>query len=469
MSEVTLWGIREQVFGGYNCLRGYTTMPKLIEISEAQDYQRKLIDEHIEEITEFYKNDKYLFFPEIILACEIDDPSFLINMQLNYSVPLYSTGVKYKYFKSNGNSELKIDNERIKLHIIDGNHRLNAFVKTPFDENKQVPFCILFLLKGLNNKDASVIFNNINYKHKPLELEDNLKIIFSDTFSEEDKDLKTFFGLEYALARKLCLEIQKNDIFYDFKRIFPKYMTACYKFMEFIKKKNQLTEDFLDKHNIVSIIKNSIFENLKNTSIDLGLFIALLYIKLFDEDNYMYFLNWVKKYKIIELNNLNPDDIINISKSIKNLTSKQIFVSMPFGINECDDMYNAVCEVVKSISNKDFTFPKPIRVDSLEKGHTYPINDEILSNIENAGYIIADLTYQRQNVYHEIGYAMGYIKGKGLKENLLLVMKKPPEGEEHSDKYEVSFNLRAYDQIRYETIMEFKEKLKNNLLKHFLP
>ena len=161
MSEVTLWGLRQQVFGGYNCLRGYASMQDLLEIAEAKNYQRELIDEHVAEISKFYEDDKYLFFPEIILACEIDDLSFLLSMQQNYAATLYSNGVKYRYYKSNKFSELKIDNEKIKLHIIDGNHRLNAFVKTPFDETKQVPFCILFLLKGQEDKHAKIIFNNI--------------------------------------------------------------------------------------------------------------------------------------------------------------------------------------------------------------------------------------------------------------------------------------------------------------------
>lgn len=469
MSEIILSGIRKQVFGGYNCLRGYASMADLIEISEAKNYQRKIIDKHIEEISEFYKSDNYLFFPEIILACEIDNSEFFTTMQLEYGITLYSKGVKYRYYKSNGKSELKINSDEIKLHIIDGNHRLKAFVETPFEETKLVPFCILFLSKGVNDKDANVIFNNINYKQKPLRLEENLERIFFDegenTFS--DFEIKETFGLEFLEAKKLLIKIENSEIIKHFKKIFPDYRTACYKIMEFIKYKGQLSDNFCDEHDIVKTIQEFIFENLKSTSIDLGLFIALVYMKLFDQDNYMYFLNWVKKYKITELTNLNPSDIINISNSIKNQTSRQIFVSMPFGEDECDDMYDAVVEVVESISTKDFIIPKPIRIDSLEKSHTYIITDEILAHIENAGYIIADLTCQRQNVYHEIGYAMGYIKGKGLSENLLLVMKNPPAGHEHDEKYNVGFNLRAYNQLRYTKLSTFKEDIKEKLLLHY--
>ena len=41
MNEIILSGIREQVFGGYNCLRGYANMQDLIDISEAKNYQRE--------------------------------------------------------------------------------------------------------------------------------------------------------------------------------------------------------------------------------------------------------------------------------------------------------------------------------------------------------------------------------------------------------------------------------------------
>ena len=470
MSEIILSGIRQQVLGGYNCLRGYAPMNDLIEVSEARNYQRKIIDKHIEEISDFYRSDKYLFFPEIILACEIDDSEFFRGMQLEYGATLSSKGIKYRYYKSNGKSELKINTEQIKLHIIDGNHRLKAFVETPFEETKLVPFCILFLSKGINDKDAQVIFNNINYKHKPLRLEENLERIFSEEgqSSFEDNEIKETFGLEFLEAKKLLIKIENSDIADHFKRLFPDYRTACYKIMDFIKCEEKLTDDFCEENDVVKIIKDFIFENLKSISIDLGLFIALLYMKLFDQDNYMYFLNWVKKYKIIELTNLNPADIINISNSIKQQTSRQIFVSMPFGEDECDDMYDAIVEVAASISaDTGFKIPKPIRIDSLEKSHTYLITDEILSHIENAGYIIADLTYQRQNVYHEIGYAMGYIKGKGLSENLLLVMKNPPAGQEHDEKYNVGFNLRAYNQLRYTKLSTFKKDIKEKLLLHY--
>ena len=470
MSEIILSGIREQVFGGYNCLRGYANMQNLIDISEAKNYQRELLDDHIEDISTFYQNGKYLFFPEIILGCEIDSPEFLYNMQNYYAATLYSTGIKFRYYKSNGKSELKIDNEKIQLHIIDGNHRLKAYIKTPCDETKKIPFCILFLLKGVNDKDANVIFNNINYKHRPLKLEDNLKNILDSNYELfENEDIVEYFGLEYAEAKSLLLRIKENKIFDDFKKLFPEYRTACYKIMQFIKRKDKLIDDFCNKHKLDKVINIIITENVKNISIDLGLFISLIYIYLFDKENYMYFLNWIKKYKIIELHNIKPDDIINISNSIKNQTKRQIFVSMPFGKDECDDMYNAVVEVADEISTKySEKIPKPIRIDQLETCYTYLITDEILSHIENAGYIIADLTYQKQNVYHEIGYAMGYIKGKGLANNLLLVMKQPQNSEEeNNDKYNVGFNLKAYHQLRYRTIKGFKDKLKEKLLSHF--
>lgn len=178
MTEITLEGIRSQVFGGYNCLRGYASISDLIKISEVKSYQRDVNSKHLEEISEFYNKGEYLFFPEIILGCEIEESLFLDNMQNSYPTTLYSEGIKYRYYKSNGKSELKVDSNKIKLHIIDGNHRLKAFDGVTFNSQNKVPFCILFLQKGINDKDANVIFNNINYKQVPLGLEENLKRIF---------------------------------------------------------------------------------------------------------------------------------------------------------------------------------------------------------------------------------------------------------------------------------------------------
>ena len=52
-----------------------------------------------------------------------------------------------------------------------------------------------------------------------------------------------------------------------------------------------------------------------------------------------------------------------------------------------------------------------IRIDRVNEGHSFTIEERILEVIESSGLLIADLTQGNQNVYHEIGYLMGLNRG----------------------------------------------------------
>lgn len=474
MSEVTLWGLRQQVFGGYNCLRGYASMQDLLEIAEAKNYQRELIDEHVAEISKFYEDDKYLFFPEIILACEIDDLSFLLSMQQNYAATLYSNGVKYRYYKSNKFSELKIDNEKIKLHIIDGNHRLNAFVKTPFDETKQVPFCILFLLKGQEDKHAKIIFNNINYKNKSLRQEDNLKNIFEEESESyfSDDEIDDEFGSNYTTAKYVIQNLEKNHLEHTYQNLIDKYYReGCFKAVnilnKLIKDKKQLTVE-----NTYKAIEDTL--NLQNEKIDLGLFLAYVYYKFIDNINinnqkYNLFDNWIRKNNINKIKDICCEDVINIFNNILERKKRQIFVSMPFNQRNCDNIFDAIVRVTDKISKKyHIDAPLVLRIDEIQQSSTFKIIEKIENAIEDTGYLIAILNHCNPNVYHEIGYAMGYFKGKGLNSNVLLVLEEPEDSEKlNTGQYKVGFNLQGYKQLRFKRLNDFERDLEQKLLLHY--
>lgn len=467
--NIELDGILSETLGGYTCLRGYAKVSDLINVSAAKKYQRDIDNEHIENIKEFYENGKYLFFPEIILGCDLSSSS-LIQKMLEKEI-IQEEGIKYRYIKTETRSYLTIDTEKIKLHRIDGNHRLSAFNNKENDE-RIVPYCILFLSEEKTEKDAKMIFNNINYKNKPLRQDDNLKNIFDETslFYFTDDNIKDDFGENYLTTKQVIkkLEQEHYDIFYK-KRVDEYYREGCFKIVNIlnylIKEKELLTID-----NIYKSIQDTLDE--QKNKINIGLFIAYVYCKFHDNNinpkdkKYKLFDNWIRKNNIIEIKDICSDDLISIFNSILESKKRQIFVSMPFGKSDCDNIFYVINNLVEKISNEYKIFiPKPLRIDELDKVGTYKIIEEIENSLEDAGMVIAILNHQNPNVYHEIGYAMGFFKGKGLDNRVLLVLKEP-DNEENKGKedYNVKFNLSGYSQLRFTKNEDFEKRLKEKLL-----
>lgn len=75
----------------------------------------------------------------------------------------------------------------------------------------------------------------------------------------------------------------------------------------------------------------------------------------------------------------------------------QVFIGMQFA--EMDDIY----QVIKAACTENFL--NPIRVDELTNSNS--IIDDVKKLIEDAEFIIIDLTHNNANVYYELGYADG--------------------------------------------------------------
>jgi hypothetical protein len=105
-------------------------------------------------------------------------------------------------------------------------------------------------------------------------------------------------------------------------------------------------------------------------------------------------------------NHYDPDDRIDF-------TPGQVFVVMPFGKPQMDKVYS----VIKNECAKLNLSIK--RVD--ENVGSGFILREITKLIEDAEFIIVDLTHERPNVYYELGYAHG-VGNEDL--DILLIAKK---------------------------------------------
>lgn len=469
--HITLHGIVSEVLGGYICLRGFAKISDLISISEPKFYQRDIIKEHISDIKSFYEKGKYLFFPEIILGCNLNSYKYSENLRNNEIFS--SKGIKYKYLKTEGQGYITIDTDFKLLQRIDGNHRLEAY-QLGVTAIEEVPFCILFLAEQQRYKDAKAIFNNINYKHKPLRQEDNLKNIFDETTSDPytDMEIESDYGINYKKAKYLIKELEVNNHHLMLSSTVNEYYREiCLNIVNILD--NMIKDkEYLNTENIY----NAIVDVLKSqkSKIDQGLFIPYVYYKLLDQmnkedKNYQLFDNWIQKNNLTKIKEMCSEDVIKIFNSILTRKKRQIFVSMPFGHRNCDNMFDAVIRVVEKISKKyNIETPLVLRIDELQQSSTFKIIDKIENAIEDTGYLIAILNHCNPNVYHEIGYTMGYFRGKGLNENILLVLEEPEDSEKlNVGQYKVGFNLQGYKQLRFKLLTEFEQELEKKLLIHY--
>ena len=170
------------------------------------------------------------------------------------------------------------------------------------------------------------------------------------------------------------------------------------------------------------------------------------------------FINWMKKNHIFDLDQIHSSSLIKIYKKIREVKSKQVFISMQFS-EDTRPHYDAIQAAVQAV-NQEFGQEiqiREIRIDQFNQGYSHNINDEILDLIEDSGLLIADISHQNGNVYHEIGYLMGLNQGKGLEHKNFILIKNDSEPFKEN---RVGFNLNDIKQIRFKDILHLKQELE---------
>ncbi|MDP8267603.1 MAG: hypothetical protein P9L97_02630 [Candidatus Tenebribacter davisii] len=120
------------------------------------------------------------------------------------------------------------------------------------------------------------------------------------------------------------------------------------------------------------------------------------------------------------------------------LNMDKVFVAMWF-TREMTPVYKNAIEPAISACNF-----KPMRID--KKEHNNKIDDEILEEIEDCKFMIADFTGQRGGVYFEAGYA------KALKKEVIFTCKA-------SESKEVHFDTNHFNYIFWKDEEDLKVKL----------
>jgi len=120
--------------------------------------------------------------------------------------------------------------------------------------------------------------------------------------------------------------------------------------------------------------------------------------------------------------------------------SIRCFVAMAFQ-KDMEKFYEE--GIAKAIEDNKF---RPVRVDKEHTENEQTINDFIIASIKQSRFCIADLTYQRNGVYFEAGYALG----RGLK--VIYTCRR-------DDHVNVHFDLKTMQTILYDTSEELREAL----------
>lgn len=249
-----LEGIIYSAFGSYIVLRGFAPIGKLAKISKKPDsYQRDANEQHKVDIVH-YLNDLKSYFPEITLACRVDDYEGLMrsigdDKDVSKEDGKYVKGLRIlserlPYGRDRArHAYLEINNpkEDEKLLRVDGNHRLEPFssdiewwhqfisdrssIDSEEDLEKKkgwldhqarlykkeiaekiVPFTIIMSeAKDADNFEAK-IFHDVNFKALPLREEASLKIISElEAFDDKEK-----LGTDYPLALELIGKVKSG-------------------------------------------------------------------------------------------------------------------------------------------------------------------------------------------------------------------------------------------------------------------
>jgi nucleoside 2-deoxyribosyltransferase len=425
--------------GGFHTIRGFAKLNEIAYVSEVEDFQRDLIPEHKDEIKEYYLRKKDLFFPEIVLShtlkydfskvgaiSGINPLNDIVLAKKDFTSNIDS--IKFKPLKTEVGSqrviEITIDDEWLKLNKpfsrIDGNHRISAYLEPdehkPFDEFV-APFCIVLLDDTVESKKSKkVVFHNINSKARNLTTEEELKSIISDD-DFTDAELTENFGKNYFYTRLL-----KNGFNGDLSEILLNVynaflnskskdftVTVFFKLITFLVE-NKLIEK---EEDIISIVVPAIQkvngEFFKKEKIvashNSAFFIASVGIELYKKMNVSYFVSWLSKNQLGDLEEIKAQSIFDIYLKI-NEHNPKVFVAMPYFSEDEIATYNSAYQRVITKINEDAS---DIIIDlipiMMHKGGTKDIVVDMFDKIDNSDIFIADISRANANVAYELGYA----------------------------------------------------------------
>jgi len=346
-------------------------------------------------------------------------------------------------------------------------------------------------------------FHNINAKQIPLTSEENLRLILQTgdgaLFTDEDLLTKPSFGPAYWLARHLLPQF--NTAFLSgLGKHFESKHTLALGLAQFLMAKQAVAgsadiatlQPEVDNIRSALIAVNASYSTptgrpLRESACH-GVLTAFVYFALQNQGRQLpAFARWIECNRIDRLSPANTTrglgyhyhlghtqavdaaSLVDVFESVLKARSREVFVSMQFGTPAGEEpVYKAIKEAIEAVNAKHGLLADlaltPVRIDHVNKGHSYTIADEILKVVNGCGLLIADLTQGNKNVYHEIGFLMGLNQGRtAAQDNFILLA---DNNQIQSDAM-IGFNLRHWQQVRFNDPLDLKAKLEKSLEQHF--
>lgn len=508
MANITFRGVLDSAFENFVCLRGFATLGELADASGPDEsYQRDLVPEHGKDMEAFLDHGEFLFFPEVVLATNLNQEDSLDKVRdvisgvleklprtdfgettLALSVRNYRSTQDLRVRGRIIDASFTLKNEAVKLKRIDGNHRLSA-AKSEKVRRYRVPFCIVLFGNTDGAKQFSrAVFHNINFKQVPLKMEHNLKLILDETtenlalFPDEKLINDPSFGLPYIHARKLLPRIDPEVLEEISLSIGDSPRTFALALARLIDCES-VSEILLWVRRVYAALKsvNAIYSQhaALRESESRGLLAVFVLLSMNTtpkgKAEIQRFTNWVLSGHLADLGEIEPQSLLAIFKKLQIAKSRQVFVAMAFR-DETKPTYQAIKDAVADV-NKSHMLDikiKPIRIDEWGTGTSYKITDEIMRLINESGLLIADLTYGNANVYHEIGYLFGLNHGRQIeRKNCMLIWhknRKHQVGESRKtdiEKVDVRFDVKDFSALRFAEPNELRNSLVKSLVAYY--
>ena len=426
-----LLGIIERSLGGFATIRGYAKLKDIAKISKVEEFQRKLIKSHTEDIKVFYEKNEALFFPEVILSYTLDytyetGTSGLDPLQNIFDKKRFDSNIDKISFKPLAGKHnlvrITINDKWLKdnrpFSIIDGNHRINAYV----DENEHkstaeysAPFSLLLFSKSIDTqKYKKIIFHNINSKAIKLTFEEELKgTIESVDFLDED--LVEDFGIEYLQARKLGNEYSNDQLTTILQNLKNSFFigddlnknTILLKLIEFLTVNKLIDDREIEKIKNSLTKINSEFYNFDYLSkaTNTTFFISAVGVELNEELDLKSFLKWLEKNHLSKLDEIQPQSLYDIYIKI-NEHNPKVFVAMPYFSKDEVENYNDIYKrIIDKINSENRNLMLELLPIMSNVGRTEDIVNKMLKQIDDCFIFIADISEGNPNVAYELGYA----------------------------------------------------------------
>jgi nucleoside 2-deoxyribosyltransferase len=487
--------LQKNVLGTLTIIRGFADLRDLVVVSspmpyqgsktgQGSGYQRQLDEQHVEDIKRFLSKGSLRFFPEVVLSLRsrgATDP--IVTYAKRRRSPTdqaYLVSVNLKALQDDGFT---------RIRRIDGNHRLEA-AKRFTDEQKRsaefkdfnkAPFCFVVLESDRPEDDEraeAMLFNLINSKALPITSEHSLSVLMRDDspaaerfvadpqvyltrwIREKVKDWPLGFHNamgETPLSRlhaaagvllrpgglsKITADEMESEAGQIFGPLYELSVQLRDQHETFVHSYAYLpiAAEVYANHSKVEPAKeaNTEPERIRRSARWL-------------RD----FARWFDRVGGADLPiPADPSVLWAVFKRDFDKRAGQVFIAMSFRESKIlEDVQKAFEEAIQQFNETHPNSPlEPKRIDK-QGGDSFEIPARVFEEINQSRLVIADLTDERPNVYCEVGYA----KARGIPFFLTFQKKATVPANK------VHFDLAPYRYIEYESTLELRDKLKQEL------